>query len=72
MQFDSTTELELRMLHAQTQSCHKFEEWLSSAVTTYQRRHPEMPVSTNPSLFLIWVRVFLVPDTIFQEPPTIH
>ena len=56
MPFDKATHCELRFHHAATSQGIPYWAWIRTLITTCERRFPDLPVSTYPNTFLVWVR----------------
>lgn len=56
MTFDSATHCELRDHHRHCTRRVNYETWLAAQIRKFEAKFPDLPVSTHPNTFLVWVR----------------
>jgi hypothetical protein len=73
MPFDSATHCELRSHHGHCTPRVSYETWLSGLIRTFESEFPDLPVSTHPNTFLVWVRANTTAILAVSKPnKTIH
>lgn len=71
MDFTPSTEFDLRSMHAQAATCRPYPQWRDDTLKAYHRRNPALPAEQHQNIFLVWVRVFIVPGA-FTDQVTLH